>query len=144
MNSYFPDINVWIALSYDDHIHHSSALHWFDEIAAGVAYFCRFTQLAFLRLLTNPAVMQDCVRTQRQAWSAYDALIRDDRVMFLGEPDTSRLDPVLRKMTSGDRPLTKQWPDAYLVAFSQTAELILVTFDRALGNIAHSNILVLK
>ena len=144
MNSYIPDLNVRVALSYDEHVHHSSALQWFDGIGAGVAYFCRFTQLAFLRLLTHPSVMRDAVRTQRQAWGAYDALIRDDRVMFLGDPDTSHVEPLFRKMTSGDRPLSKQWPDAYLVAFALAAELSLVTFDRGLRNLAHSDILVLK
>jgi hypothetical protein len=54
------------------------------------------------------------------------SLIHDERIMFLGEPDASHLEPVLRKMTWGDHPLTKQWPDAHFAAFAHTAELMLV------------------
>jgi uncharacterized protein len=144
MTSYFPDINVWIALSYDEHVHHSSARHWFDAIKGGVVYFCRFTQLGFLRLLTHPSVMRGSVRTHQQAWRAYDYLLHDERVLFLGEPDAEQLEPLFRKLTTGDRPLTKQWPDAYLAAFAQTAELMLVTFDRAFVHLVSPNVLLLR
>jgi len=144
MNSYFPDINVWIALSYEAHVHHSSARRWLEGVRGGVVYFCRFTQLGFLRLLTHPSVMRDAVRTQQQAWSAYDFLVQDERVLFLREPDIAQLEPLFRKMTSGDHPLTKQWPDAYLAAFAQAAELTLVTFDRSLGHMVSPNVLLLR
>ena len=52
-----PDINVWLALAFDSHIHHPDAKKWFDGLADdAICYFCRLTQLGFLRLATNPKV----------------------------------------------------------------------------------------
>ena len=51
-----PDVNVWIAIAADRHVHHDFARQWFDSAVAPVC-FCRVTQMAFLRLLTNPKVM---------------------------------------------------------------------------------------
>jgi predicted nucleic acid-binding protein len=74
MKSYFPDINVWVALAYRGHQHHPVASSWFERLKSGTAGFCRLTQLGFLRLLTHPVVMRDEVMTQLEAWKAYDLL----------------------------------------------------------------------
>lgn len=59
MKSYFPDINVWLALAYQGHQHHSAAVAWFRSLKDGNIHFCRVTQLGFLRLLTHPLVMRN-------------------------------------------------------------------------------------
>jgi toxin-antitoxin system PIN domain toxin len=133
MRSYFPDVNVWIALAYDGHQHHASATAWFARLNGGAAYFCRFTQLGLLRLLTHPSVMREDVRSQAQAWLAYDSFLQDERVSFHVEPDPDELQSTLRKLTSGRRAFSKQWTDAYLAAFARVAGLTLVTFDRGLS-----------
>jgi hypothetical protein len=57
-----------VALTYEGHVHHTTAAAWFAEIPPDVTLtFCRFTQLGLLRLLTTPAVMGDEVMTQPQA-----------------------------------------------------------------------------
>jgi toxin-antitoxin system PIN domain toxin len=85
--SLFPDINVWVALTYEGHIHHSNAAEWFAMLPPDSTFvFCRFTQLGLLRLLTAPAVMSDEVMTQAQAWAAYDRWLEDPRVEFVDEP----------------------------------------------------------
>ena len=128
----FPDINVWIALTYEGHIHHRAAKHWFDSLRAGARlFFCRFTQLGLLRLLTAEAVMgQEEVMSQAEAWGAYDRWLADDRVGFLGEP--AALEPAFRSLTRLRRPAPKDWADSYLAAFAQVSQLTVVTFDRAL------------
>jgi hypothetical protein len=30
--SLFPDINVWVALTYEGHVHHAAAAAWFAEL----------------------------------------------------------------------------------------------------------------
>ena len=45
--------------------------------------FCRFTQLGLLRLLSAEAVMGDELMNQRDAWSAYDRWLVDERVELL-------------------------------------------------------------
>jgi toxin-antitoxin system PIN domain toxin len=144
MKSYFPDVNVWVALAYEGHQHHASATAWFARLNGGAVYFCRFTQLGLLRLLTHPSVMQEDVRSQAEAWAAYDSFLRDERVSFQAEADPDQLESSLRKLTSGRRSFSKQWPDAYLAAFARVAGLTLVTFDRGLSRMAVGNALLLR
>ena len=61
-----PDVNVWIAAASDRHEHHVAARQWFDS-ASGSVCFCRFTQMAFLRLLTNPKVMGEDILSPAEA-----------------------------------------------------------------------------
>jgi predicted nucleic acid-binding protein len=49
-----PDINVWLALVFDAHVHHPSALAWFNSLSDETAFFCRLTQQGFLRWANNP------------------------------------------------------------------------------------------
>jgi predicted nucleic acid-binding protein len=101
----FPDVNVWLALTWEGHERHQVARKWFQGLnAADRLGFCRFTQISLLRLLTTRAVMNDDTMTPAEAWSAYDRWFHDDR-----------------------------WADAYLAAFANSEEMRLVTFDRALG-----------
>jgi toxin-antitoxin system PIN domain toxin len=137
----FPDLNVWIALTYQGHIHHSLADAWFSRLPADSRlFFCRFTQLGFLRLLTAEAVMADEVMNQPQAWQTYDRWLQDDRVACLDEP--SGLERIFRSLTRLRRPATKDWADSYLCAFASASQLTLVTFDRSLSRRAsHSRLL---
>jgi toxin-antitoxin system PIN domain toxin len=143
MKSYFPDVNVWIALAYEGHQHHASATAWFAKLNGGAVYFCRFTQLGLLRLLTHPSVMQEDVRSQTEAWLAYDSFLQDERVSFHNEADPEPIESAFRKLTSSSRSLSQQWPDAYLAAFARVAGLTLVTFDRGLRQMAAGNAVLL-
>jgi toxin-antitoxin system PIN domain toxin len=128
----FPDINVWIALTYQGHVHHARAASWFSGLAADSRlFFCRFTQLGLLRLLTAEAVMSKEVMNQPQAWQTYDSWLQDDRVACLDEPPG--LERVFRGMTRLRRPATKDWADSYLCAFASASQFTLVTFDRSLS-----------
>jgi len=128
--SYLADVNLWLALLYDRHIHHSAAQTWLQTLDGGQVLFCRFSQMGLLRLLTNEAVMRKDVRTQRSAWVAYDRALTDPRVAFADEPP--RLEIGFRKFTASQKTSTKVWADAYLLAFAAAANLMLATFDKAL------------
>jgi len=108
MNSFlFPDINVWLALSYQRHIHYPSARDWFERLDDhSRVCFCRFTQLGLLRLLTTGAVMgKDEVLSQIEAWSVYDRWIQDDRVLYVEE--SSALEARFRALSQNERPAPK-------------------------------------
>jgi hypothetical protein len=141
--SLFPDINVWVALTYEGHAHHSKAAEWFAMLSPGATLaFCRFTQLGLLRLLTASAVMGDEVMTQPQAWAAYDRWHQDPRVEFVDEP--AELETRFRALTRRRQPATKDWADSYLAAFTTVGQLTLVTFDRRLRAKTTSAILLGK
>jgi toxin-antitoxin system PIN domain toxin len=128
----FPDVNVWLALSYERHIHHSTANRWFQSLEDDThPCFCRFTQLGLLRLLTTDAVMGvDGVLTQVDAWRVFDACMGDGRTLLLEEPAT--IESRFRSLTQEKRPSPKDWSDSYLAAFAAEGGLRLVTFDQAL------------
>lgn len=141
MKSYFPDINVWVALTYQGHQHHSIAATWFNSLRER-AGFCRLTQIGFLRLLTHPSIMLDEMKTQSEAWRAYDQLMADSRVVFHSEPELEGLEREFRSLTTSSRSSSRQWPDAYLAAFARVAGLTLVTFDRALSKVLDGAVLL--
>lgn len=139
--SLFPDINVWVALTYEGHVHHAMAAAWFADLPADVTLaFCRLTQLGLLRLLTTRAVMGDEAMTQPQAWAAYDRWLQDPRVTLVDEPPEIELR--FRSLTRRRQPATKDWADSFLAAFATTGQLTLVTFDRGLRAKAKSAILL--
>ena len=125
----FLDVNVWVALTCDRHVHHEAAKKWFQSLGASVQlFFCRVTQLGLLRLLTNETVMgKDDVLSQVEAWVAYDGWLRDDRVLFLPEPPG--LERAFRALSQRRRPAPKDWADSFLAAFASASNLTLVTFD---------------
>lgn len=144
MKSFFPDINVWVALTYRSHQQHVLTATWFGRLKSETVVFCRLTQLSFLRLLTHPVVMQDEVKTQREAWEIYDQLLGDPRIAFYPERDPDAVENELRELTTTVQFAPQQWPDAYLAAFAKTEGLILVTFDRALSKLAGEGVVLLR
>jgi predicted nucleic acid-binding protein len=36
MKMLLPDVNVWLALTFDSHIHHSAAKAWFDALSGNL------------------------------------------------------------------------------------------------------------
>ena len=105
----FPDVNVWVALTYEGHVHHRVAKTWFESLPPEVhLFFCRITQLGLLRLLTTEAVMGKVeVLTQPEAWNAYGRWFEDGRISFLPEP--SGLEPAFREISRLRRPAPKDW-----------------------------------
>ena len=128
------DSNVWLALVLTLHRHHSVAVEWFESVdTLGGVCFCRATQQSLLRLLTTAAVMRPYGNrplTNRQAWTVYEQLLADDRIVLRME-EPSRLE--IRWKTLGLRASAapKLWMDAYLAGFALAGGLGLVTTDAA-------------
>src|SRR5688572_15783741 len=76
------DANVWLALAFSDHVHHSRAKDWFDKLGDETCVFCRITQMALLRHFTNSKIMGSAVQTQQQAWQTYEKFVDDPRVCW--------------------------------------------------------------
>jgi hypothetical protein len=123
-----PDVNVWLAMAFASHNHHSSAAAWFAGIGPDDCAFCRLTQQAFLRLVTTPNIMAANSVNLANAWLMYDALFSDPRVVYSEEPEG--IEPIWRGHTQLRSFSPKVWNDAYLAAFAEAAGFELVTFDR--------------
>jgi toxin-antitoxin system PIN domain toxin len=133
MTLFFPDLNVWLALSVADHTQRTAAESWLAGISENDRIvFSRFTQLGLLRLLTNTAVMGHQLLNLKEAWHVYDSWIADPRVDFYLEPrgvDTS-FRRIIRPFASLSA--SKVIGDCWLLAFAADIQATLVTFDRAL------------
>ena len=123
-------MNVWLALATPEHVHSDFARRWWQQEDGTIA-FCRLTQLGFLRLMTTAAAMDGKPLTIAEAWRVYDRFYADDRVMFFSEPPEA--EKRFREKAAGRTVSPKVWADAWLLAFAQAADGVLVTFDKALG-----------
>jgi uncharacterized protein len=127
-----PDVNVWIALNFDRHVHHAAAKQWYEALPlSATIVFCRQTQLGLFRILTTVTVMGQRVLTQLECWQIYDRWLETGQVAWADE--ALGLEPLLRARTSGATASPKVWMDAYLAAFAELGNLTLVTMDRALA-----------
>jgi uncharacterized protein len=125
----FPDLNVWIALTYTGHAHYSCARRWLAAVPEEAhLYFCRFTQIGFLRLLTTPAIMGGEVQSQVGAWKLYDHWLQEGSASYLEEP--ASVEPTFRSFSHSRNVAPKDWADSYLAAFATASDLRLVTFDQ--------------
>jgi predicted nucleic acid-binding protein len=66
-----------------------------------------------------------------EAWAAYDRLFADDRVAFIDEP--REIDGAFRKYARKNHSSPKLWADAWLLAFAECADGVVVTFDQGAG-----------
>ena len=126
----FPDANVWLALLWNRHVHSERATQWFDQSGEQEFFFCRFTQLTVLRLLTTEQILGDDARTMAEAWALWDRIWADSRISFLAEPEGLETEFRSRSRLAARSP--KVWSDAYLLSFAAAAGIRFVTFDQAL------------
>ena len=125
--SLLPDVNVWLAMTFDSHIHHPAAKSWFDALTDELLFFCRLTQMRFLRLATNPKVVGKHALTLDDAWQKYDAYLSDPRIAVAAEP--ANIEARWRKFAQGKTYSPNLWNDAYLAAFALAGSYEMVTFD---------------
>jgi uncharacterized protein len=109
-----PDVNIWIALAAECHVHHAPARNWFTAQPDASVAFCRITQMGLLRLLTNSDVMGRAPWTILQAWEAFEQLRADRRSVFATEPD--RIESVWRQLMTQAGVGPSSWTDACLAA----------------------------
>jgi uncharacterized protein len=126
--TYLADVNVWIALTIVDHVHHVAAMEWFQESEPDRIAFCRITQSGFLRMLTNRHIMIADTLSAAGAWATYDDLRKNSRIIYSDEPATieEHWRPTSRSASGPNC-----WTDAYLAAFAEAVGFTIVTFDRA-------------
>lgn len=119
------DVNVLMALAWPNHQFHRAVLDRLEGAHAPAWATCALTQLGFVRLSSNPAIV-GLRKTPAEALGLLTELTQDDRHVYL-EPL-----PALPRVASHFRRLLghQQVTDAYLVALAETTGTILLTLDR--------------
>ena len=120
-----PDVNIWIALAAEGHVHHVPARDGFAVQPVASVAFCRITQMGLLRLLTNSNVMGRAPRTVVQAWETFAQLRADRGLVFRSRAGPCRVDWRQLMTQAGVGP--SSWTDAYLAAFAEAHSYSLVT-----------------
>jgi len=120
------DVNLLLALTWPNHQHHAAAHDWFGREGRHGWATCALTQLAFVRLSSNPAYTPAPV-TPTQAADLLRKLVghRGHRYWkSLPEPEPAMFAYVLGH---------QQVQDAYLVRVAERHRGRLVTFDGRLA-----------
>lgn len=126
------DVNVLIALAWPVHIHHVQAGKWFNAKGHKGWATCPLTQLAFVRISSNPAIIRDAVRPEQaldmlKTMSSHSGhhFWPDD--LFVSAPNFFFSAPL-----TGHRQVT----DAYFLALAIHHGGALATFDQGITAIA--------
>lgn len=125
---YLLDVNVLIALTWCNHIHHALAHRWVESVESLQWASCALTQLAFVRISSNPKILPDAV-SPRAACTMLQRLVAHPGHRYL--PDAPALAdlsawPTLGLM--GHRQVT----DGYLLSLAIHHGARLTTLDTGL------------
>ena len=123
------DVNALVALAWPNHQFHRAVLARLERRPAPPWATCALTQLGFVRLSSNPAVV-GARRTPAQAVELLAELVGDGRHSYL------KYLPALPELTAGYRRLLghQQVTDAYLLAVAARNDAVLLTLDRRLAS----------
>ena len=126
------DANLLIALTQAAHIHHAEAHMWFAAHPKRRWATCTLTQLAFVRLTSNPKVVDDEIAPAR-AMQALEAMTAQPAHEFWAEaPEPLQMATLRSAALVGHRQVT----DAYLLGLATHMNQRLATLDRGLVSYA--------
>jgi uncharacterized protein len=132
LTRYLLDANLLIALTHAAHIHHAEAHAWFAEQPKRRWATCAMTQLAFVRLTSNPKVVGSEI-TPAQAMQALDAMAAQPAHEYWADsPAPLGLATMQSAALVGHRQVT----DAYLLGLAAARKQRLATLDRGLFSFA--------
>ena len=119
------DVNLLMALLWENHEHHTQARSWFKSVSAFAT--CPVVQLGFARVSSHPLLGYGL--TPELAFGVLRQFIADPRHEFIPD-DLSCTDRVVRtELMTGANQIT----DRYLVALARQHGLSLATLDQPLA-----------
>ena len=119
------DVNLLMALLWENHEHHTQARSWFKNVSAFAT--CPLVQLGFARVSAHPLLGYGL--TPELAFGVLRQLLADPRHEFIPD-DLSCADRVMRtELMAGANQIT----DRYLVALARQHRLSLSTLDEPLA-----------
>ena len=126
------DANLLIALTHANHVHHAEAHAWFSAVARRAWATCALTQLAFVRLSSNPRVVGAEI-TPAQAMQALETMTAQAQHDYWEDaPAPLGLATMHHAALVGHRQVT----DAYLLGLAVHRQQCLATLDRGLVTFA--------
>ena len=121
------DVNALLALAWPNHQFHSDVVRRLDRRPIPEWATCLLTQLGFVRLSSNPAIV-DVRKTPGQALDLLSRLISDKHHTYLEIlPSLVSIESTFRRLLGH-----QQVTDAYLVAVAEANNATLLTLDQRL------------
>ncbi|MBI3947634.1 MAG: hypothetical protein HY321_17065 [Armatimonadetes bacterium] len=131
MSAFLPDVNVLIAFAWPSHVHHRLARAWFARSAAAGWATCPFTQSGFVRISSNPRIVDGAV-TPREALALLRQMTEIGRHAFWPD-DLDFTRPA--DVPTGLLVERRQATDAYLLGLAIRRGGRLVTLDRSVADL---------
>jgi uncharacterized protein len=126
------DANLLIALTHAAHIHHAEAHAWFSAHPKRRWATCALTQLAFVRLTSNPKVVGSEI-TPAQAVQALNTMVAQPQHEYWADgQEPLQMATLQSPALVGHRQVT----DAYLLGLAAHQRQSLATLDRGLVSFA--------
>jgi len=123
---YLFDVNVLIALAWDNHEHHARAHDWFGKLAGTSFATCNVTQSGFVRLSVNPNVVH-CQITIADALAMLESFTKHSNHVFCEDGPLQADSTAWRVVTS-----YKQVTDTNLRLIAHRHGRKLVTLDEGI------------
>jgi toxin-antitoxin system PIN domain toxin len=140
------DLNVLIALTDPQHLHHQKAWNWFTSSGRENWAICPLTEMGFLRVTTNP-VFRPGPRTMQHAIAILHTLKGYPGYCYWGIDKSDSWVTLTARFAArilGHQQVT----DAYLLGIAIKENAVLVTFDRGIKYMAGTefsrNVLILE
>jgi toxin-antitoxin system PIN domain toxin len=126
------DVNILISLLWPAHEHHDAAHAWFGKRGGARWATCPLTELAFVRIVSNPAFSTDAL-SPADALRFLERNLAHPRHEFWPD-DLGLVDAIAHSVEQlqGHRQLT----DAYLLALAHRRQAVFASFDAAIRTIA--------
>jgi len=125
------DVNVLLALAWPNHVHHEAAHRWFDATRSQGWATCPLTQVAFVRLSAQPAVVKTTIAVSEAIRALEANIALAEHVFWSLEHGITQTLPGIRERLMGHHQLT----DALLLDLAIRRGGKLATFDRRVENL---------
>lgn len=128
------DANLLIALTHSAHVHHAEAHTWFAAQPKRRWATCALTQLAFVRLTSNPKVVGSEITPAEAMQALATMAAQPTHAYWPDAPEPLQLATLRSAALVGHRQVT----DAYLLGLAAVRKQCLATLDRGLVSFANA------
>ena len=137
-----PDVNIWVALSDDQHLHHPAASAYWSSQRGDLSAFCGVTLLGMLRILTLPSAMNGNPFTPSEAIARFREFSSLPDVTFL--EDSPLIAPRVEAWSRQPIFTKKLWTDAWIAALALEHGCRVVSFDTDFAKFPGLDFLLLR
>lgn len=129
--TYLLDVNVLIALAWPLHVHHAMAHAWFEEVGQKSWSTCPLTQLAFVRISSNPKIISAAVSPRAAVQTLSEMVALKGHAFWTDDLRVNDLTSFTSSALVGHRQVT----DAYLIELAKHHKGKVATLDAGLADL---------